>query len=91
MPANPLAAFTRGLVVEDVARRLRVSPDKVRVWIKRGELAAVNTADTVCGKPRFVVTPESLAEFERLRSAAAPQPKVVRRRRTTTTIDFFTD
>ncbi|VTT99017.1 : HTH_17 [Gemmataceae bacterium] len=87
--ANPVVSSHRGLVVEEVARRLRVSPDKVRLWIRRGELAAVNTADTVCGKPRFVVTPESLAEFERLRSAAAPQPKVVRRRRTTTTIDFF--
>jgi excisionase family DNA binding protein len=41
----------RGLTVREVARRYRVSPDKVRAWIRRGELAAVNTASTLCGKP----------------------------------------
>jgi transposase len=56
--------MTNGLTVRDVARRYRVSPDKVRGWIKQGELPAVNTAATMCGKPRWVITPEELARFE---------------------------
>src|SRR5689334_7248369 len=35
-----------GLTVADVAARLRVSPDKVRKWIERGELVGINTAAT---------------------------------------------
>src|SRR5262245_18072506 len=45
----------RGLTVRDVARRYRVSPDKVRAWITSGELRAVNTATALCGRPRWVV------------------------------------
>lgn len=70
----------RGLTVRDVAARLRVGTSKVRAWIARGQLAALNTADVVCGRPRWVVTPEALAEFEARRSSAPP-PKPARRRR----------
>jgi hypothetical protein len=73
------AKAARGHTPADVAARYRVSPDKVRLWIRRGELFAVNTA-APCAKPRFVVPPEALAEFERRRSAAQPKP-VPRRRR----------
>ncbi len=76
-PDAPPAA---GLTVRDVARRYRVSPDKVRAWIARRELGAVNTASALCGKPRFVVLPEHLAAFEQARSACPP-PKPPRRRR----------
>jgi hypothetical protein len=79
----------QGLTVEDVARRYRVSPDKVRGWISRGELRAVNTAAVLCGRPRWVVTAESLAAFERLRTGG-PAPKPQRRpRRAPEIIDFF--
>jgi hypothetical protein len=79
----------RGLTVADVARRYRVSPDRVRGWIRAGELApAVNTASALCRKPRFVVTPEALALFERRRSAALP-PKPVRRKRAPAGRDWF--
>jgi hypothetical protein len=44
-----------GLTVHDVARRYRVGEDKVRAWIGRGELKAVNTAAALCGKPRWVI------------------------------------
>ncbi len=80
----------RGLTVADVAKRYRVGEDKVRAWIKSGLLKAVNTQDVACGKPRFVVLPEALTEFERTRSPA-PFPKVPRRRRPTGQIDFFPD
>lgn len=69
----------RSLTPPEVAVRYRVSADKVRGWIRRGELPAVNVASTLTGKPRFVVTAEGLAAFERKRCAA--QPKQARRRR----------
>jgi hypothetical protein len=82
---------TAGLTVRDVARRYRVSPDKVRAWIARGELAAVNTASAMCGKPRWVILPDALADFERRRQGG-PAPKLPRRRkRQAAVIDFYPD
>jgi excisionase family DNA binding protein len=79
-----------GLTVADVAARLRVGEDKVRTWISRGELRAINTAEHLCGKPRWVVTPEALAEFERRRTGGPP-PKPPKRRRRTDTTDYYPD
>jgi hypothetical protein len=79
-----------GLTVADVARRYRVGPDKVRAWIDRGELKAVNTAVALCGRPRWVIPPEALATFE-LRRAGGPAPKPQRRRRRQEAIDFYPD
>lgn len=81
---------TPGYTTADLAARWRVSPDKVRAWIERGELAAVNTSMTACAKPRFVVTPDALAAFERRRSAGPP-PKRPRRRRRNQEIDYYPD
>lgn len=79
-----------GLTVADVARRYRVGPDKVRAWIGRGELAAVNTATALCGKPRWIILPNALAAFER-RRAGGPPPKVERRRKKGYAVDYFPD
>jgi hypothetical protein len=79
-----------GLTVADVAHRYRVGGDKVRAWIRSGELAAVNTASSLCGKPRYVVMPEALADFER-RRAAAHLLQPVRRRKRTVRIDYYPD
>jgi len=78
-----------GATVREVARRYRVSADKVRGWIGRGELAALNTADARCGRPRYVMTPEALAEFEH-RRLVAPPPKPQRRKRVEA-VDFYPD
>jgi hypothetical protein len=86
MPAEPARSFT----VSDLARLNRVGPDKVRRWIARGELAAVNTAAALCGRPQLRITPEALAAFERLRSAAPP-PRPQRRRRWAAAIDYYPD
>lgn len=80
-----------GLTVPQLAKRFRVSEDKVRSWIKRGELSAINTADRRCARPRFVVTAEALAVFERGRQAATPNAPKPRRRKKTNEIDFYPD
>jgi transposase len=85
------AVIERGYTTADVARRYRVSEEKVRGWIARGELTAINTAAAMSGKPRWVVTPEALAEFEQ-RRAGGPPPKPARRRpRRTGAVDYFPD
>jgi hypothetical protein len=80
----------RGHTPADVASLLRVSVDRVRAWIVAGELGAVNVAKTRCGKPRYVVLPHHLAEFERRHAAAQPKPTRQPRKRTTE-IDFYPD
>ena len=79
-----------GYTVADLARRLRVGEDKVRSWIKSGELRGINTAAALCGKPRWVITPDALAEFEK-RRAGGPPPRPPRRRRRSEAIDFYPD
>ena len=83
-------ATCRGLTVRDVAERYRVGEDKVRTWIRSGQLRAINTAAAKCAKPRFVIPPDALAEFEQRRSAAQPA-KQPRRRRKAAAIDFYPD
>ena len=78
-----------GLTVREVARRYRVGEDKVRRWIMRGELAAVNTASVLCGKPRWVVMRDALAAFEARRTGGTPKPAP--RRRPSQMIDFYSD
>jgi hypothetical protein len=68
---------------------LRVSEDKVRAWIRSGELAGVNTADPRSAKPRFVILPEAIQQFAAARSPALP-PKLPRRKRITK-VDYFPD
>jgi excisionase family DNA binding protein len=80
----------RGLTVSEVARRYRVSEEKVRRWIRAGTLRAINVADSLCGKPRWVVTKEFLNEFERSHAAAEP-PRPARRRRKQPLIDYYPD
>jgi hypothetical protein len=79
----------RGYTPNELARRLRVSPDRVRAWINRGELAAINTADRGA-RPRFVVLPDQLAAFIEGRRPAPPpdrpRPKQPRR---TAQVDYY--
>ena len=83
------ATSNSGLTVRDVAKLFRVSPDKVRAWISKGELPAVNTSDALCRKPRFVILPHQLAEFAARRQVALPPKKVPRRQKRTAEIDFY--
>jgi transposase len=79
----------RGFTVADVARRYRVSPDKVRAWLKRGELRGVNTAAVLCGRPRWVISPEALEEFEKSRRGGSPPKPPTKRRRSANAIDYY--
>jgi excisionase family DNA binding protein len=78
----------RGLTPNELAAILRVSPDKVRAWIKSGELGAIDVAASRCGKPRWVILPHHLAEFENRRQAVSP-PKPKPRKRGKTWEHFF--
>lgn len=64
----------------DIARERGVRLSKVRVWIARGELVAVNMAEkTGAGlRPRWRVSAEALAAFDLARSSkvtVAPKRK----------------
>jgi excisionase family DNA binding protein len=85
-----IRANEAGLTVRDVARRYRVGEDKVRAWIARGELRAINTAAVLCGRPRWVVPTEALAAFERARAGGSP-PRPQRRPRRPVAIDYYPD
>jgi hypothetical protein len=83
--------FALGLTVRDLARRYRVSEDRVRGWIVRGELRAINRRDTRCGRPSWVIPPEALSDFERGRQAATPDAPKPKRRKKAILTDFYPD
>jgi excisionase family DNA binding protein len=87
--AEPAGA---GLTTQDIARRFRVSEEKVRRWIHNGELRAINTATVLSGRPRWVIPPEALTEFEQ-RRAGGPAPKLQRRRKRPKAgfVDYYAD
>jgi uncharacterized protein YjcR len=80
-----------GITTEEVAKRYRVSPDKVRAWVRRGDLAAINTSRNRCGKPRYVFTPAALAAFEQGHAAQTEAPTPKSRRLQQGTKSYFKD
>jgi transposase len=84
---RPIAGHTTA----EIARRYRVSEEKVRAWIARGDLKAVNTAAALCGRPRWVILPEALAEFENRRRGGPAAKAERRRRRRTHETDYYPD
>jgi len=81
------------LTLREVAARLGLGndTDKVRAWIKSGELVAINVARKANGRPRYRIDPIDLAAFEQ-RRRVRPQASAVRRRRKRTNdnvINFF--
>jgi hypothetical protein len=79
---------TVGMTVREVAKRYRVSPLKVRRWLRAGLLGAINVAATQCAKAQLRVLPRHLELFEAQR-AAAPAPKVARRTKRTGLRDYY--
>jgi hypothetical protein len=83
-------AVPAGHTPRELACRWRISADKVRAFVRSGELAALNLATARCGKPRLVITPEAVAAFERGRQAAPP-PAPAKRRKRTVKVDYYPD
>ena len=61
-----MSARAQYLTPPEVARLLRVKPEKVRAWIDRGELQAIDVSDTV-GRPLYRVSATDLDAFIRRR------------------------
>jgi hypothetical protein len=64
-----------------LAKRYGVKPDKVLTWIASRELEAINVAERSTGRPRWRISPEAIAAFERRRSSQPEQVKPVPRYR----------
>ncbi len=71
-----------------IAERLGVEPEKVRGWIRRGELVAHNVADRPTGRPRFRVSDEELQKFLDRRATVKP-PKQARPKRQAGIKEFY--
>jgi len=67
------------LTPPEIAKLLRVAPDKVLGWIRQAELRAVNVGNG--NRPRFRVSPEALDTFLQAREVQPPPSRLVRRRR----------
>jgi excisionase family DNA binding protein len=80
-----------GLTVREVAKRYRVGEDKIRSWIAKGELKAINTSAALCGRPRWVIPREALEEFEKRRRSGPTQKSQRPRRRRVQQTDYYPD
>jgi len=72
---------TDKLTPPEVAKRMRVSPDKVRQWIANGELPATNVASAEASRARWIIARADLEQFQRSRRPAQPAAPITRRRR----------
>jgi hypothetical protein len=79
------------LTPPEIARRYKVSPDKVLHWIRGGELRAINIASIPGGRPRYAVHEADLAAFEERRQVQphVNRTRVTRKRRDADVIEFF--
>jgi hypothetical protein len=92
MRAESQQSPERGLTPNELARVWRVSPDWIRALIRSGEIGAVNTARHRCGRPRFVILPHHLAEWEQRRRTPTPEvPKPKRKKKPTGFVDYYPD
>ncbi len=69
-PAPP----NQPLTVPEVAKFLRVRPDKVLSWIRSGRLRGYNVAEKENGRPKYRVNPEDLEAFAKMRMPFQPVP-----------------
>lgn len=60
----PETSSPRPLTPPEIARKLGISPEKVRRWIDAGELRALDTSPSADGpRSRYVVYPADLQRF----------------------------
>jgi hypothetical protein len=60
------------LTPPEVAEMWGISPDKVLLWIRTGELRAIDASTRGDGRPRYLIDLKDLAAFERDRSTVTP-------------------
>jgi hypothetical protein len=86
-----LVEIERDFTPPELARLKGIEPEKILVWIRSGELRAVNYATRPTGRPRWRIKAEDWLAFEE-RRAARPPAKVSRRPRRSTphVTEFFT-
>jgi hypothetical protein len=90
VPADTSALPSAGYTVAGLCRRWRCGPDKIRGFLRRGELVGVNVATSLSAKPQWRITPESVGRFEQRRSSAPP-PRPAKRRKRTNAVDYYPD
>ena len=67
-------ASDQPLTVPEVAKLLRVRPDKVLSWIRSGRLPGYNVAEKEQGRPKYRVNPSDLDDFAKRRCVIQPTP-----------------
>jgi excisionase family DNA binding protein len=76
--------------VEELTHRFGVTEHTVLIWIRAGELKAINVGRTPDGrKPRWRISDQALAEFEAKRTPTPPVPRTKRRKRPAGVIEFY--
>ena len=76
--------------VADLCKLYGVTEGTVLVWIRSGELRALNVGRRAGSKkPRWRVTPVALAAFELARTAEPTAPKSNRRPKRVDVIEFY--
>ncbi len=76
-----MVAPAKFLTPKEIAERFGCNLNKVLFWIKSGQLTAVDIALTQSKKPRWRISVDALADFERVRSTRPPAPPPAPRRR----------
>jgi len=79
MSANAFTLLEADLTCPEVSKKLRIGPDKVRQLIISGELRAKNVASRSASRPRYRITREDLAAFERARAVVPATQQRARR------------
>jgi len=71
----PTPAAGQPLTLPEVARHLRVRPNKVLGWVRSGELRAYDVTARQGGRrPKYRVDPDDLAAFTQRRAVASAPP-----------------
>lgn len=83
-PQAPAAYLTP----PEAAKILKISPDKILGWIKRGLLRATNISDGIL--PRWRIHPDDLRACLAARQPHPPTPRP-KRRKSAAEVDFFPD
>lgn len=91
MSISSPSTASRGMTPAEAGRYLHVSPDFVRDEIRAGRLKAIDTSRQRGRRPRFVILPHHLVEWELSRAAIPTEKPTPRRKKRTTAIDYYPD